>query len=100
MIVAGLGGAIVKPETLEAEQKHMVGSMMVYEAENIDIVRNLILNDPYYTGGVVSRICCCSSRGSEAHVGNQVGQGEARYHALDLCLPASALGVGIRVQQE
>ena len=50
---SGYGGALVSPETYQSESKKMVGSGMIFEAENIDVVRKLIHEDIYYTSGVV-----------------------------------------------
>lgn len=38
----------------------MVGSMMVFEAENIEAVRKIVEQDVYYTGGVVRMFLCLS----------------------------------------
>ncbi|PSR77941.1 hypothetical protein EW026_g2832 [Hermanssonia centrifuga] len=50
--VLKIGGALVSPETYDKAEKKLVGSMMVCEAENLDIVRNIIESDIYYTTGV------------------------------------------------
>jgi hypothetical protein len=47
-------GAMLTPSSVEsqtAEQK-MIGSMIVYEAQNIDVVKKMVENDIYYTSGV------------------------------------------------
>jgi hypothetical protein len=50
----GYGGAMVSPETYRSVTgKKMIGSAMIFEAENIDVVRKLIYEDIYYTSGVV-----------------------------------------------
>lgn len=51
---------MLTPESIEAgsvEQK-MTGSMFIVEAESINIVRQVVESDIYYTEGVVSNLNC------------------------------------------
>jgi uncharacterized protein YciI len=50
--VIRFGGALMTPESLQSEQKKLIGSTMVFSAPNIDVVRKLIESDIYYTTGV------------------------------------------------
>ncbi|KAJ7636945.1 hypothetical protein FB45DRAFT_1025035 [Roridomyces roridus] len=52
-IVVHVGGAMLTPESLapDAETK-MVGSIIIFEADNIDVVRKQIESDVYYKTGV------------------------------------------------
>jgi len=47
-----VGGAMLTPESLTGADKKMVGSVIIYEAENIEVVRKIIEADIYYTAGV------------------------------------------------
>ncbi|KAJ7098289.1 hypothetical protein C8R44DRAFT_357732 [Mycena epipterygia] len=47
-----VGGALLTPESLTGGEKQMVGSMMIYEAESLEVVRKIIESDIYYTSGV------------------------------------------------
>lgn len=47
-----VGGAMITPDTFETENRKMAGSVMIYEANNIKEVEELIFNDPYYVGNV------------------------------------------------
>jgi len=48
-----LGGAMLTPESLQpGAEKKMIGSVMIYEAENIEEVKALVLSDVYYTAKV------------------------------------------------
>ena len=51
-------GVLFSPEAPEAPDapRKMVGSLMVFRAENIDIVRKRIEADVYWSGNVVSII--------------------------------------------
>jgi len=51
----GVGGAFMTPESVDPSitDKAFVGSCMIFEAENIDVVRKLVEEDVYYTSGVV-----------------------------------------------
>jgi hypothetical protein len=53
-----VGGVMLTPESIESatSDRKMTGSMIVIQAGNIEIVRNLIEADIYYTAGVVSWI--------------------------------------------
>ena len=54
---AEFGGAFLAPElTDEKGRKKMMGSVLFYEAENIEEVRKVVEADPYFTDGVV-RAC-------------------------------------------
>lgn len=53
-ILLGFGGALLSPDTYQSEQKKLIGSAGIYEAESIDVVRKIIEGDIYYTSGVVS----------------------------------------------
>lgn len=43
-----VGGAMVTPETIHTESKKMTGSVMIFEAESLEFVQDLIHNDPYW----------------------------------------------------
>ncbi|KAJ7098259.1 hypothetical protein C8R44DRAFT_642846 [Mycena epipterygia] len=47
-----IAGALLTPESLLSENKKMIGSMFIFEAENIEAVKKIIENDIYYTSGV------------------------------------------------
>ncbi|KAJ6532760.1 hypothetical protein DFH09DRAFT_993709 [Mycena vulgaris] len=47
-----IAGALLTPESLLSEDKKMIGSMFIFEAENIEEVKKIIENDIYYTSGV------------------------------------------------
>jgi len=47
-----VGAAMIQDGTHFTEQPKMQGSLLVYEAESIDVVWKLIKEDIYYTGGV------------------------------------------------
>ncbi|KAI0079813.1 hypothetical protein K474DRAFT_1591297 [Panus rudis PR-1116 ss-1] len=47
-----VGGAMVTPETYQAEDVKMAGSVMIYSADSIEDVKSLIENDPYWVGNV------------------------------------------------
>jgi len=51
-----VGGVMLTPESIEAatSKPKMTGSMLIVQAENIDVVKKLIETDIYYTTGVVS----------------------------------------------
>ncbi|KZV62278.1 hypothetical protein PENSPDRAFT_658220 [Peniophora sp. CONT] len=49
------GGATLTPESIAAIQpseKKMTGSMLLYEAESIDVIREIIEKDVYYVNNV------------------------------------------------
>ncbi|KAJ7201569.1 hypothetical protein GGX14DRAFT_536145 [Mycena pura] len=47
-----VGGALLTPESLCSEQKKMIGSAFIIEAESIETVQRMVENDIYYTAGV------------------------------------------------
>ncbi|KIP08665.1 hypothetical protein PHLGIDRAFT_104012 [Phlebiopsis gigantea 11061_1 CR5-6] len=47
-----LGGPLISPETYRSEQKKLIGSAGLYEAESIEEIRKVIEEDIYYTSGV------------------------------------------------
>ncbi|KAJ7669355.1 hypothetical protein DFH06DRAFT_1267429 [Mycena polygramma] len=47
-----IAGALLTPESLLFEDKKMIGSMFIFEAENIETVKKIIESDIYYTSGV------------------------------------------------
>ncbi|KAJ7182773.1 hypothetical protein C8R43DRAFT_868690 [Mycena crocata] len=47
-----LGGAFLTPESLTGADKKTIGSLLIYEAENIEIVTKMVKTDIYYTSGV------------------------------------------------
>ncbi|KAJ6469477.1 hypothetical protein C8R45DRAFT_1017185 [Mycena sanguinolenta] len=47
-----VGGAVLTPESITGGDKKMVGSCMIYEAESIEVVKEIIESDIYYTAGV------------------------------------------------
>ncbi|KAH9987461.1 hypothetical protein BJV74DRAFT_773987 [Russula compacta] len=52
-MVREFGGALLAPELIdEGGRKKMTGSLIFYEAESIEEVRNLVESDIYYTSGV------------------------------------------------
>ncbi|KAJ7512466.1 hypothetical protein B0H11DRAFT_1844252 [Mycena galericulata] len=50
--VIRMGGAVLTPESLTGADKKLVGSVLIFEAENIETVRTMIETDIYYTSGV------------------------------------------------
>ncbi|KIK68913.1 hypothetical protein GYMLUDRAFT_67616 [Collybiopsis luxurians FD-317 M1] len=54
--VVKVAGMAVLPESIEYKDAPVkpVGSLIIYEAENINIVRKMVEEDVYYTSGVVS----------------------------------------------
>ncbi|KAI0821108.1 hypothetical protein BC629DRAFT_1587421 [Irpex lacteus] len=50
--VSRIGGALISPDTYDTPNRKMIGSMMVFEAENIEAVRKIVKQDVYYIGGV------------------------------------------------
>ena len=52
--LAGMGGALVSPDTLETDQKKLVGSGMMFEDESADAVRKILKEDIYWMSNVVS----------------------------------------------
>ncbi|KAJ6532738.1 hypothetical protein DFH09DRAFT_1182132, partial [Mycena vulgaris] len=50
--VIRVGGALLTPESLTGADKKMIGSILIYEAENIEAVRTMVETDIYYTSGV------------------------------------------------
>jgi uncharacterized protein len=54
--ITGMGGALVSPETLETEQKRLIGSGMMFEAESADAVRKILEEDIYWTSNVVCHL--------------------------------------------
>ncbi|KAH6914210.1 hypothetical protein BKA70DRAFT_1260736 [Coprinopsis sp. MPI-PUGE-AT-0042] len=52
--IVKLGGAMLTPESIESPtaQKKMTGSVFVFEAESLEEVKQLVVNDIYYTSGV------------------------------------------------
>lgn len=55
-LILGMGGALVSPDTLESDQKKLVGSGMMFEAESADALRKILEEDIYWTSNVVSNI--------------------------------------------
>jgi len=47
-----VAGAMLTPESIDARDKKMIGSMFIMQAGHIDAVRDIIQNDIYYTAGV------------------------------------------------
>ncbi|KAJ7154749.1 hypothetical protein C8R46DRAFT_443053 [Mycena filopes] len=47
-----VGGAMLTPESITGGDRKMTGSVMIYQAENIETVRGWIESDIYYTAGV------------------------------------------------
>ncbi|KAJ7322958.1 hypothetical protein DFH08DRAFT_888392 [Mycena albidolilacea] len=47
-----VGGALLTPESLLSDDKKMIGSTLIFEAENIETVKKAIESDIYYTSGV------------------------------------------------
>ncbi|KAJ7815279.1 hypothetical protein B0H14DRAFT_2848092 [Mycena olivaceomarginata] len=47
-----VGGALLTPESLLSDNKKMIGSTLIFEAENIETVKKAIESDIYYTSGV------------------------------------------------
>lgn len=44
---------MVSPETYQTADRKLIGSMMVFEAESLEVVRKAIEEDIYYTARVV-----------------------------------------------
>ncbi|KAF8828819.1 hypothetical protein HHX47_DHR3000421 [Lentinula edodes] len=55
--VVKVAGMTVTPESVESENATVkpFGSCIIYEAENIDVVRKMVESDIYYTSGVWDR---------------------------------------------
>ena len=49
-----IGGAILTPDSLTGGEKKLVGSILIFEGETIEEIREMVTNDIYYTSGVVS----------------------------------------------
>jgi len=49
---------MLTPESVESPtaERKMIGSMIIFEAENIAEVRNMVESDIYYSSGVVSSL--------------------------------------------
>ncbi|KAJ7931265.1 hypothetical protein B0H13DRAFT_1959667 [Mycena leptocephala] len=47
-----IAGALLTPESLLSDDKKMIGSTFIFEAENIETVKRIIESDIYYTSGV------------------------------------------------
>ncbi|KAI0343502.1 hypothetical protein BDW22DRAFT_1328402 [Trametopsis cervina] len=47
-----LGGAMISPDTYQTDSKKMVGSFLIFEAESIEAVREIVEKDVYWTGNV------------------------------------------------
>ncbi|KAJ7148620.1 hypothetical protein C8R43DRAFT_888729 [Mycena crocata] len=47
-----VGGALLTPESLTGADKKMIGSVIIYQAENIEAVTTMVETDIYYTAGV------------------------------------------------
>jgi uncharacterized protein len=56
--LAEVGGVMLTPESIEAatSSPKMTGSVLILQAENIDVVKNIAETDIYYTTGVVSSL--------------------------------------------
>jgi hypothetical protein len=56
--LAEVGGVMLTPESIEAatSSPKMTGSVLILQAENIDIVKKIAETDIYYTTGVVSSL--------------------------------------------
>ena len=93
-VFAGLGGALISPETYQTSEKKMIGSLGIYEAESLEAVKKVIEEDIYYTAGVVRPIC--TSRCSSVLMPELVGQGEDRHPAMGGCIPTPASHAGVR----
>jgi len=58
--IAKFGGPLLAPElTDENDRKKMIGSLMFYEAESIEKVREVVESDIYYTSGVWDKEKIC-----------------------------------------
>lgn len=55
-MIVEVAGMTVTPESVESENATVkpFGSCIIYEAENIDVVRKMVESDIYYTSGVVN----------------------------------------------
>ncbi|KAK7691336.1 hypothetical protein QCA50_004730 [Cerrena zonata] len=47
-----IGGAMITPETYKTDQKKMTGSTLIYSADSLEEVREIVENDVYYKGNV------------------------------------------------
>jgi uncharacterized protein len=56
--LAEVGGVMLTPESIEAatSSPKMTGSVLILQAENIDVVKKIAETDIYYTTGVVSSL--------------------------------------------
>ena len=55
---------MISPETYDKPERKLIGSLMVFEAESLEEVRNVMENDVYYTSGVVSALFNVERRGT------------------------------------
>ena len=84
-----VGGALVTPETHTAEQKKMVGSVLIIEAESLDEVRKMVESDIYYTSNVVrSRLSTIFECEYGSFLNSSVGQGETCHFPFGSCSPS------------
>ena len=51
-----IGGGLLEPETYQTADKKLVGSVLIYEADNLETVRKIVEDDVYYRSNVVCRI--------------------------------------------
>ena len=54
------GGGLIDPTTLGTDKIKLIGSFIVYAAENLEAARKLAEQDIYYTANVVSMSCARS----------------------------------------
>lgn len=80
-----IGGGLIDPATYQSANKKLIGSMMVYEAESIEVIKKIVEEDVYYTGNVVCMICPVTLSGMLILC--VVGQGEVGYPALGRSTP-------------
>lgn len=80
--VEGVGGALVTPETHTAEQKKMIGSLLIIEAESLEAVRKMVESDIYYTSNVVRSLPFRFGLEYSSYCDSLVGQGEACHLTL------------------
>lgn len=75
---------MLKDGTHLTDQPKMQGSLMIYEAESIDVVWKLIKEDIYYTGNVVRGALIPIAIQSCPYAQFSVGQGEIADYAIQI----------------
>lgn len=82
MRAAGGGGALLAPETLESQNRVLIGSTTIFHVGSIEVARKYVENDVYWIHRVVSATASALKKLYRPYTHILVGQGEARYPAL------------------